>query len=372
MKSLCAVALNILIIMFLITLKTDVYAGITQSGINNKIQLFIKNKPVKAMIYGLWVNGVPISINAVGESMTAVPATTDMHFRIGGVTETILTTILMQMVEQKKISLDDKVARWYPNLPNANRVTLKMLANCTSGYSDYVYNKKFINEVTNHPFKQWSDQSLLDYAMIQAPLFQPGMNQAYSHTDYVILSSILSKVSNKPLHELFQSSVLAKLKMNNTLFRRTASIPSPVLHSFSQDRSVYEDATFWDPSWTSFGAMVSNINDLGLWANAWMHGSLLTEQSLQILRAPDTVGKGRNRSDLYFAMGFVIANHWLIQNPSFGGYSGIFAVLPEKGIVFIAFNTLKPGDLTNENFSVALWQQLAMDLAPEYPLPKFK
>ncbi len=365
-------ALTILSIIFLITLQTKGYADINQSGIDNKIQMFIKNKPVKAMIYGLWINGVPISVNAIGESMTAVPATTDMHFRIGGVTETMLTTILMQMVEQKKISLDDKVAQWYPNLPNANHVTLRMLANCTSGYSDYVYNKKFINAVTSHPFKQWYDQELLDYAMMQAPLFQPGMSQAYSHTDYVLLSSILSKASNKPLHELFQSSILSKLKMENTLFRRTASIPSPVLHSFSQDRSVYEDATFWDPSWTSFGAMVSTIHDLGLWANAWMRGSLLAEQSTQILRAPDTVGKGTNKRDLYFAMGFVVVNHWLVQNPSFGGYSGIFAVLPEKGIVFIAFNTLQQTDSTNKNLSMDLWHQLAKDLAPEYPLPKFK
>lgn len=160
--------------------------------------------------------------------------------------------------------------------------------------------------------------------------------------------------------------------MKNTQFERTATIPSPVLHSFSQDRGVYEDATFWDPSWTaSSGSMTSTIEDLGTWANAWMNGSLLTSESSLELRAPETVGKGKNTSELYFAMGFAVANHWLIQNPRFGGYSGVFAVLPEKQIVFIAFNTLKPTSKEADNLSVALWKELAHDLAPEYPIPNF-
>lgn len=151
------------------------------------------------------------------------------------------------------------------------------------------------------------------------------------------------------------------------------AVPAPVLHSFSQDRGIYEDATFWDPSWTaSSGSMTSTIEDLGIWANTWMSGNLLTDNSTQQLRAPETVGKGKNTNELYFAMGFGVANHWLIQNPRFGGYSGVFAVLPEKQIVFIAFNTLKPTINDTNNLSAALWKELAADLAPEYPLPDFK
>ncbi|CEG56264.1 serine hydrolase domain-containing protein [Legionella fallonii] len=362
--------IHVLCIFVLFLIHHCVYAEFTQSWLDNQVQLFVKDKPVKAMIYGLWVDGKPISTNAIGQSMTNVPVTDDMHFRIGGITETMLTTVLMQLVEQKKLQLDDNIAQWYPNLPNAASVTLKMLANGTSGYPDYVYNKKFVDAVINHPFKNWSDKELLDYALMQKPLFKPGTNQHYSHTDYVLLGSILSKVSNKSVNELFEEAIFNKLAMNNTRFERTANMPYPVLHSFSQDRHIYEDSTFWDPSWTSTsGATVSTIQDLGLWANAWMKGSLLSEQSTQQLRAPETVGKGQNTSALYFAMGFGVVNHWLIQNPRFGGYSGIFSVLPEKNIVFIAFNTLKPAGESNINFSMALWQKLAAKLAPEYPQP---
>lgn len=345
------------------------YAQPSQRELDAKIRNFLRDKPVKAVIYGLWVDGKPVSVQALGNSMTAVPADRAMHFRIGGVTETMLTTMLMQMVEQKLITLDDKVSRWYPDLPNANEISLKMLANGSSGNPDYVYNKKFVDAVLADPFRNWSDKELIDYAMMDKPLFKPGSGQHYSHTDYVLLGSILSQVGKRPLNDLLHSYILKPLAMKETEYNRTASMLSPVLHSFSQDRGIYEDATFWDPSWTaSSGAMNATIDDLGRWARAWMQGTLVSAESTQQLRAPTTVGLGANRSDLYFAMGFVNANHWLLQNPRFGGYSGVFAILPEKKIVFIAFNTLAADTRENPNYSQELWREVAADLAPEFPV----
>jgi CubicO group peptidase (beta-lactamase class C family) len=52
---------------------------------------------------------------AVGHSMTTVPATTDMHYRIGGIAETFMSTLLLMLVEQGHISLDDKISRWFPS-----------------------------------------------------------------------------------------------------------------------------------------------------------------------------------------------------------------------------------------------------------------
>jgi CubicO group peptidase (beta-lactamase class C family) len=250
-----------------------------------------------------------------------------------------------------------------------------MLSNGTSGYSDYVYNQKFVDAVVNHPFKQWTEQSIIDYAMMNPPLFEPNTSQHYTHTDYVLLGSILSKIMQQPIDQLFSTGIIKKLNLTKTQFISTAVIPFPVLHSFSQNRSIYEESTFWSPSWTgSSGSVVSTISDLGIFAQAWMKGSLLTPASTNELRAPDTVGKGKNTKDVYFAMGFGFVNHWLIQNPNMNGYSGIFAVLPEKNIIFIAYNTLQESANSQSlgNFSMNLWEQLAPVLAPDYPVPYLK
>lgn len=153
--------LGVLLTM-LFVIQNHVQGAVSQAWLDNKVKAFVKHQPVKAIIYGLWVDGKPVSINSLGDSMTAVPATKLMHFRIGGVTETLLTSVLMKLAEQNKLGLDDKVARWFPKLPNASEVTLRMLANGMSGYPDYVYNKKFIDLATNQPFKHWSDR--LDFS----------------------------------------------------------------------------------------------------------------------------------------------------------------------------------------------------------------
>jgi len=97
-----------IIILFAISFPT--HADINKSKLDQLISTYIQNKPVKSMIYGLWIEGKPISVNALGISMTDVPANINMHYRIGGITETMLTATLMLMVKEQKIHLTDNIA----------------------------------------------------------------------------------------------------------------------------------------------------------------------------------------------------------------------------------------------------------------------
>ena len=113
----------------------------------------MKADHLNAAIYRVTVNGQPLVTGAFGSSMTGVPATTDMHFRNGSVAFSYLTTLLMEYVDQHKISLNDKISRWLPELPDAHQVTVKMLANMTSGYPDHVTDPKFIAGYYQNPFQ---------------------------------------------------------------------------------------------------------------------------------------------------------------------------------------------------------------------------
>ena len=76
----------------------------------------------KAVLFGMWVNDREIVTMALGDSMTTVPAITDMHYRIGGIAETFMSTLLLMLVEQGRINLDDKIAHWFPDLLAADQV----------------------------------------------------------------------------------------------------------------------------------------------------------------------------------------------------------------------------------------------------------
>lgn len=329
---------------------------------------------LKSVIFGVWQEDKLISSGALGYSITNVEATEEMHFRPGGVMETFLITLFLQLVDEGKVKLDDKLSTWFPDLPDAHLVTLEMLANSTSGYPDYVYADKFIKAFKKDVFKEWTTKALLDIAFEKPMLFKPGTSFHYSHTNFVILGEVLQKITQQSIESLLQEKIFNKLQLNNTRFSTTSEIPAPALHAYSSLRGVYEDSTYWNPSWTSFsGRLTSNLKDLGRWAKAFGTGELLSKRSYQALSAPTTVGKGNNTKQLYFGLGVGILNTWFVQNPSFAGYSGLFAYLPSKKIRIVVFNTLGPKESSDVNYSQVISSKLSEFLNPEHLIhPRIK
>ena len=100
--------------------------------------------------------------------MTTVPAAPDMHFRIGGIAETFMSTLLLMLVERGRIGLDDKISRWLPQLLAADQVTVRMLVANTAGYIDYVTVDDFVKLELAEPFRTFTDDELIDYASATA------------------------------------------------------------------------------------------------------------------------------------------------------------------------------------------------------------
>ena len=141
----------------------------------------------------MWVKDKEILTTALGHSMTTVPATTDMHYRIGGIAETFMSTLLLMLVEQGRISPDDKISRWFPNLLAADQVTVRMLIANTAGYVDYVTVDDFLNLQLSEPFRTFTDDELINYSVRNGKMnFAPGTSQQYSHTDNDILGQLFS------------------------------------------------------------------------------------------------------------------------------------------------------------------------------------
>src|SRR5258708_29478205 len=154
---------------------------------------------LRAVIVRVTIDGKVIFTEAFGESMAGEPATVDMHFRNGNVAFAYMTTLLLQLVDENRITLDDKLSKWLPDLPSADRITLRMLANMTSGYADYVIDEQFQKDFYADPFRQWTAQELIKIGVSKPLLFEPGTNFAYSHTGYVILGQVIEKVTGKPI-----------------------------------------------------------------------------------------------------------------------------------------------------------------------------
>lgn len=103
--------------------------------ITETVRAVSKKHPVRSTLFGVWVKGRPLVTGALGKARPGVPAKKAAHFRIGNVTESFTTSLLLQFVDDGLVSLDDPLSNWFPDLPDAQNVTLGMLARSVSGYA---------------------------------------------------------------------------------------------------------------------------------------------------------------------------------------------------------------------------------------------
>jgi CubicO group peptidase (beta-lactamase class C family) len=346
---------------------------------------------LKAVIVRVTIDGKEIVTQAVGDSMTGVPATTDMHFRNGAVAISYVSTLLLQLVDEKKVSLDDKVSTWLPDIPYTDRVTLGQLAQMTSGYVDYVSTPELTNEQYGQPFRNFTPEELIAISTRNPLLYEPGTNWNYSHTNYVILGLALEKITGKKMDALMQEKVLAPLGLDNTTDPGTPAITEPVLHAFTSERRqtleipagtpFYEDSTYWNPSWTiTHGAIqTTNIHDMNATAVAIGTGTLLSPESNQKMLTKDLIGKTTKLAGCTtcfpqvagytYGLGIVSSGNWVMQNPLFAGTAGSFAYLPSQKVaiaVAVTFDqaAFDPTSGAYKNSADFLWRKIGAALVP--------
>ena len=322
---------------------------------------------LKSVVFGVWDGDTPLVSGAIGGSYPGVAADRAMHFRIGNVTETFETTLLLQLVDRGKIRLDDPVSKWLPSLPNANGVTVGMLASSTAGYASF-YTDQWTSEFDADPFRAWTPEELISISTDQPMDFAPGTSWAFSDSNFVILGQVLAKAGGAPVPAQIQKLILNPLGLRNTRMTPTSYIPPPVLHAYDAERGDYQDSTFWSISWApNNGDMTSDLSDLGRWARALGTGSLLSARSHARQFAPDTVGLGPLTSKFYYGLGAIVSNGWRLAEPGLIGYTGLVSYQPAKKLSVVIFTTANPDAPPGGQYAASMFNQVGAVLDPSSP-----
>ena len=340
--------------------------NLNTNSIRKIVQAQAQKDGSKAVEFGMWQGDREILTIALGQSMTEVPAATNMHYRIGGIAETFMSTLLLMLQEQGRVDLDQKISRWFPNLLGADQVTPRMLVSDTAGYIDYVTVPDFSNLQEAQPFRTFTDDELIHYSVRDGKMqFAPGTSQKYSHTDNVILGQVIERATKESIAQLYEENLFKPLGMSDTSFPSNEEIPGPVLHAFTKERKIYEDCTYWNPSWGSTpGLPISNLHDIGKWGPILGTGRLISPAHFKEQIAPP---KGNKRPDLYFAYGFIVANGWIAQNPAIDGYSAAFAYNMANGVTITVAAT-KSENATTDFAAFDILRQVVNYVTPNSPI----
>jgi CubicO group peptidase (beta-lactamase class C family) len=158
-------------------------------------------------------DGQIVYVKAYGDARMdpKTPATTQMRYSIGSISKQFTAAAILLLQQQGKLSLNDKVAKYIPNLTRANEVTIRQLLSHTSGYQDY-WPQDYVMPMMLQPV---TAQKILD-TWARKPLdFEPGTKWQYSNTNYVIAGVIIEKVARMPLLRFLHDKIFTPLGMNS-------------------------------------------------------------------------------------------------------------------------------------------------------------
>src|SRR5690242_7797226 len=158
-------------------------------------------------------DGKIVYLNAYGSARfdPKTPATSAMRYSIGSISKQFTAAAMLLLQEEGKLSLDDKVGKFIPDLTRANEVTIRQLLSHTSGYQDY-WPQDYVMPMMLKPV---TATKILDMWARKPLDFDPGAKWQYSNTNYVIAGVIIEKVSGKPLLQFLKEKIFAPLGMSS-------------------------------------------------------------------------------------------------------------------------------------------------------------
>jgi D-alanyl-D-alanine carboxypeptidase len=158
-------------------------------------------------------NGKIAYVKAYGDARIDPPiaASPDMRYSIGSISKQFTATAILMLQEEGKLSLDDKVGKYIPDLTRADEVTIRELLSHTSGYQDF-WPQDYVMEPMLHPV---TAREIMDQWGHKPLDFDPGTQWQYSNTNYVIAGVIAEKVSGMPLFAFLQERIFQPLGMKS-------------------------------------------------------------------------------------------------------------------------------------------------------------
>jgi D-alanyl-D-alanine carboxypeptidase len=216
-----------------------------------------------------------------GEKLTA-----EHILRIGSVTKNFTAAIILKLYEQGKISLDDKMNKWFPEYPKSDTITIRQLLNHSSGIYNYTENLWLGVQSVLWQHKKWNPDTLLESTYNKEFYFSPGQGHHYSNTNYLILGLIIEKITDKPLSTVYREYIFEPEKLTNTFFIPYEEIPENLITGYDRDvipfgtHKITPDETSFATLGFSAGAIVSTADDLRKWIDSLFKSNFLKEETL--------------------------------------------------------------------------------------------
>ncbi|MBS1641618.1 MAG: beta-lactamase family protein [Bacteroidetes bacterium] len=271
-------------IWIILLLTLSVFTSFGQNINVAKLDSFLNTLSAKDLAMGsltISKNGIIKYQKAIGYSLVSdskkVAADINTKYRIGSATKMFTAVMIFQLIEEGKIKLDQKLKLYFPDLPNADKITIQNMLYHRSGLHDYTHDTNFPDWMG----KPKSHEELLKIIKEKGSDFEPGTDADYCNSNYLLLGYIIEKICKMPYADALKKRITSKLNLKATYFGKPININDNESASYKYSNNNWAKEKETDLSiHGGAGSIVSTPTDMVKFIDALFANKLINKTSL--------------------------------------------------------------------------------------------
>lgn len=248
-------------------------------------------------------NGKIIYTNSIGFSNVEnnIKANKNSKYRIGSISKSFTTVLVLMAVEAKKLDLNQTIDRWFPTIKNAEKISIINLLNHRSGINDFTNKEDYLTWNT----KPKNEKEMISIIAKGGSDFEPDLKAEYSNSNFLLLSYIIEKIYRKSYSEILQDHIIKPINLSDTYVFRKIDSSKNECNSYTYDGSwIREKETDYTIP-LGAGAIASTPIDIVKFSDALFEGRLLEPESLKLMKTmKDGYGMGLFEMPFYSNIGY--------------------------------------------------------------------
>lgn len=253
------------------------------------------------------------------------PAIVDTKYKIGSVTKMFTSTIIFQLIEEKKLTLKTKLSEFFPKIKNAEKITIGSMLNHKSGIFNFTADLTFSTYNTKLQLRK----DMLDRLYSYPAAFEPDTKADYSNSNYLLLGYIIQDITKKTYKENVTARIINKVGLKNTYYFGKINPKKKEAYSYRYKNNQWEKSEEWSESIAGgAGALQSTPTDLTKFAQALFTGKLITPESLTEMTQID-MGYGKGVFNFPFG-----ERKFVGHNGGIDGFSSVLGYYAKENLGF--------------------------------------
>ncbi|MEO7965027.1 MAG: serine hydrolase domain-containing protein [Gemmatimonadaceae bacterium] len=317
-------------------------------AVDTYVRAFIKKRSIPSAAIAVVQRGRVVKLAGYGESNLELHTAATGHsiFEIGSITKQFTATAILMLMEEGKLTLDDSLSRYLPEIPESWRaIRLRHLLTHTSGLHDWEGDSTFSyrREYTLPEFIAFVARHPLDFA--------PGSKFAYTNSAFPLLGIVVERVSGISIEQFVTQRIFAPAGMKESRFRRVSElVPNRASGYVELDSVLYNGEPLRPAILAANGLVLSSASDMARWSSALFDGKLLKASSLALMTTPTRFDDGTrfDAGGIGWFFGAANGHRLMVHNGStVAGFSSVIYRYPDDALSVVVLLNIDRFDAVN-------------------------